>query len=91
MPKAPYLLFGFDVDPDDPNADQIMTQVESGFPALDIGSLGVENAHYAEVKPSQADATYALVAGYLYTQGNQIGPTFRWFVQLCDTEDLVMG
>ena len=91
MPTAPYLLFGFDVDPADPNAPLIIQQVHNGFPPLmGIGSLGVENVFLAEVPASQAANAFHVVAHYLFQQGQAI-PELRWFVQLCGTPDIAMG
>jgi hypothetical protein len=91
MPKPPYLLFGFDVDPADPNGPAIIAAVHAGFPPLPgISSLGVENVFLVEVAPSKAAQIFHLVANFLFTEGNST-PALRWFVQLCGTADFAAG
>jgi hypothetical protein len=91
VPTAPYLIFGFDVDPSDPAATPIIKQVHDAFPLVPgIGSLGVENVYLVEVAPSQAFAAYHTVAHYLWQQGQAV-PALRWFAQLCGNADIAMG
>lgn len=88
MPAAPYLLFGFDVDPGDPNAAAILRDVEGGFPISNgVGPTGVANTYLVELPASQAQGTYRRVANYLYDFDLAVGGKLNWFVQLCRTPE----
>lgn len=88
MPAAPYLLFGFDVDRNDPNAAAILRDVESRFPiSTGVGPTGVANTYLVELPASQAPAVYRRVANYLYDCDRAVGGRLNWFVQLCRTPE----
>lgn len=92
MPATPYLLFGFDVTPDTPDADAIMRDVESRFPITSgIGSAGVANTFLVELPESRAPRIFRDVAIFLSDCDQASGDRLRWFVQLCRNPELAEG
>ncbi|MDQ6827260.1 MAG: hypothetical protein M3081_00155 [Gemmatimonadota bacterium] len=92
---APYLLFGFDVDPANPNCSAIIADVEKDFPssvsAVAPTSLGVANVFAVEVPPSQMNARFQKLSAYLRGKNVTHTGAIRWFVQLCHTNELSIG
>lgn len=92
MPKAPYVIFGFDVDPADPNGAAIIQRVQAALPPMPgLGSVGVENVFFVEAAPSQAYKCYEDIARVLWAEDKANGGALRWFVQLCGTADFAGG
>ena len=91
-PKPPYLLFAFDVAADEPNAQQIMEEVQKDFPiTTPFTSLGVENLYVAEVPQSQMTAKLREVNSYLDQKDRRCGKVLRWMVQLCRSSEIGSG
>ena len=91
-PKPPYLLFAFDVAADEPNARQIMEEVQKDFPiTTPFTSLGVENLYVAEVPQSQMTARLREVNAYLDQMDRRFGKVLRWMVQLCRSSEIGSG
>lgn len=91
-PKPPYLLFAFDVAADEPNAQQIMEEVQKDFPiTTPFTSLGVENLYVAEVPQSQMTAKLREVNSYLDQKDQRFGKVLRWMVQLCRSSEIGSG
>jgi hypothetical protein len=89
MPTAPYLVFGFDVERTNPNAETIIKDVEDNFPIHQgVGPLGVEQTFLVEVPPGNAIAVFRDVAAYLTLKDLQFGGDLRWFVQVCRSREL---
>ena len=89
MPAAPYLIFALDVLPGTPNGAAIIRNIEDNFPITSgITSLGVENVFLMEVAPSSAPATFRAIARYLDAQDQNVGGRLRWFVQLCQSDEI---
>jgi hypothetical protein len=91
-PNPPYLLFGFDVDPSDPSAADIIRDVEHDFPlTAGIVSLGVEHLFLVEVQPSQMTAKLRQVNSYLVQKDEAHAGVLRWMVQLCRSSEIGSG
>ncbi len=92
MPTSPYIIFGFDVDPADPNCDAISAIAHSSIPPITgIGSLGVAGVFLVEIPPSQAEKVFGQIARALWNVDQENGRVLRWFVQLCGTADFAGG
>jgi hypothetical protein len=90
--RAPYLIFGFDVDPAVPNADAIIQDVQANFPPLmGIAPLGVANMFVVDVPPSQMLARHALVSQYFAQKDQAHLGVLRWIVQLCRSREVSIG
>lgn len=90
--RPPYLLFAFDVDPADPNAERIIDEVQRDFPiTTQFTSLGVENLYVAEVPQSQMTARLREVGFYLAQKDQLFGGVLRWMVQLCRSSEIGSG
>ena len=88
---APYLIFGFDVDPTHPNPAAVLDDVERNFPPLRPVPLGLPNLYAVEVPQSRMIARFKALARYLDDKDRQHGRALRWTVQLCRSPELAGG
>jgi hypothetical protein len=87
-PKAPYVIVGFDVDPDDPAHDEIIADVLAGFPSgLTPNPLPVENQYAIEVPSSSAFKDFLIVGTYLSFEAQEHNGALRWVAQLCRKDE----
>ncbi|MEX2179496.1 MAG: hypothetical protein WD801_12350 [Gemmatimonadaceae bacterium] len=91
MPRAPYLLIGFDVDPANPNGPSIVADVERDFPYGPVTSVGVENMYILEVPPSLMIDRFRRVTTYLTGKDAVHQNAVRWVVQLCRSSEVSVG
>lgn len=93
MPTAPYLIVGFDIDPDEPDASAIIEDVRSGFPANARPiQFAVRNLYSIDVvPPSQAIPRFNEVGMYLILKDAQHGGILRWVLQLCRVDEIATG
>lgn len=91
MPRPPYLLIAFDVDPaaalPPQQVQQILADVRAGLPANTL-EFRVEHQYLLEVAPSQAGETFEHVGMYLMLEEEQHGGALRWTVQLCRIDEI---
>ena len=91
MPRPPYLLVAFDVDPGESaaGAAAILDDVLAGFPAnVRPAPLRVEHVFVIEVPESQASDRFMDVGTYLMLKDHQHQGVLRWVVQLCRVDDI---
>ena len=92
MPTEPYIIFGFDVDPGDPNAAQIMADLEATFPPLPgMASLGVANTYLVEVGQGEEDQRLRALIKYFRGKDTEHGGALRWAAQLCRSAEFGNG
>jgi hypothetical protein len=92
LPKAPYLIVGFDVDRGHPNCDEIMTDVEDNFPMVGTPlDAAVNNMHIIEVPPSQMTARLRELIAYFMLKDGEHGGAVRWVAQLCRAPEIGVG
>ena len=87
-PTPPYVLVGFDVDPDDADHDAIIADVLTGFPAaFKPKKLPVENQYAIEVPSSSALKSFTQIGLYLTFEQQEHANRLRWVAQLCRVDE----
>ena len=87
-PIPPYVIVGFDVDPDDEDHDTIIADVLAGFkPEFKPKKLPVDNQYAIEVPSSSARPKFLEISLYLSLERQEHGGKLRWVAQLCKVDD----
>ena len=87
-PIPPYVIVGFDVDPDDADHDAIIADVLAGFPAgFHPKKLPVDNQYAIEVPSSSAFKSFMDIGMYLSVERQEHTNKLRWVAQLCRKDE----